>query len=98
MFQDNPFLNGKVGRQYQNWEKIVALSAVFNVTTDYLLKLSEIDDLSVKTEMLEKQQQMILIRYQRRRQILECVACSVAVYLIFLQLISKTIVTLDFKV
>ena len=28
--------------------KIVAMSAVFNVTTDYLLKSSEIDDLSVK--------------------------------------------------
>ena len=50
-------------------EKIVALSAVFDVTTDYLLKSSEIDDLSVKTEMLEKQQQAILVREQRRRQI-----------------------------
>lgn len=49
-------------------EKIVALSAVFDVTTDYLLKSSEIDDLSVKTEMLEKQQQAILVREQRRRQ------------------------------
>lgn len=39
-------------------EKIVALSVVFDVTTDYLLKSSEIDDLSVKTEMLEKQQQI----------------------------------------
>ncbi len=71
------------GQAVPELEKIVALSAIFNVTTDYLLKSSEIDDLSVKTEMLEKQQQMILIRYQRRQQILECVAYSVAVYLIF---------------
>lgn len=32
------------------------MSTIFDVTTDYLLKSSEIDDLSVKTEMLEKQQ------------------------------------------
>lgn len=71
------------GQAVPELEKIVALSAVFDVTTDYLLKSSEIDDLSVKTEMLEKQQQQILIREQKRRQILECVAYSVAVYLIF---------------
>ena len=34
------------------------ISANFDVTTDYLLKTSEIADLSVKTEILEKQQQM----------------------------------------
>ncbi len=39
-------------------DKIVALSAIFDVTTDYLLKSSEIDELSVKTEILEKRQQM----------------------------------------
>ena len=71
------------GQAVPELDKIVALSAVFDVTTDYLLKSSEIDDLSVKTEMLEKQQQQILIREQKRRQILECVAYSVAVYLIF---------------
>ena len=72
------------GQAVPELEKIVALSVIFDVTTDYLLKSSEIDDLSVKTEMLEKQQQLILIREQRRQQILECVAYSVAVYLIFL--------------
>ena len=34
-------------------EKIVELSKVFDVTVDYLLKPSEIDELSVKTEILE---------------------------------------------
>ena len=72
------------GQATPELEKIVALSAVFNVTTDYLLKSSEIDDLSVKTEMLEKQQQMMLIREQKHQQIFGCVMYSVAVYLIFL--------------
>lgn len=71
------------GQASPELEKIVALSAVFDVTTDYLLKSSEIDDLSVKTEMLEKQQQAILVREQRQRQILGCVMYSAAIYLLF---------------
>lgn len=71
------------GQATPDLEKIVALSAVFNVTTDYLLKSSEIDDLSVKTEMLEKQQQMMLLREQKKQRNFECVMYSVAVYLIF---------------
>ena len=58
------------GQAVPKLEKIVLLSAVFDVTTDYLLKSSEIDDLSVKTEMLEKQQQQMLVRERRQRQIL----------------------------
>lgn len=64
-------------------EKIVAISAVFHVTMDYLLKSSEIDDLSVKTEMLERQQQLMLVREQKRHQIRECVMYAIAVYLIY---------------
>lgn len=64
-------------------EKIVVMSAIFDVTTDYLLKSSEIDDLSVKTEMLEKQQQMMFVREQKQHQIFECVMYSLAVYMIF---------------
>ena len=41
------------GQAVPELDKIVAISTVFDVTTDYLLKSSEIDDLSVKTEMLE---------------------------------------------
>ena len=59
------------------------MSALFNVTTDYLLKSSEIDDLSVKTEMLEKQQQTMLIREQKRQIRFECVMYSIAIYLLF---------------
>lgn len=43
-------------------EKIVELSKVFDVTVDYLLKPSEIDELSVKTEILEQQQKQMLVR------------------------------------
>ncbi len=64
-------------------EKIVALSSIFDVTTDYLLKSSEIDDLSVKTEMLEKQQQMMLVREQRQKQIFGCIMYALVVYLVF---------------
>ena len=71
------------GQATPDLEKIVVLSTVFNVTTDYLLKSSEIDDLSVKTEMLEKQQQMMLLREQKKQRNFECVMYSVAVYLIF---------------
>ncbi len=71
------------GQATPELEKIVALSAVFHVSTDYLLKSSEIDDLSVKTEMLEKQQQMMLSREQKQHQILGCVLYSAAVYLVF---------------
>lgn len=71
------------GQAAPELEKIIAMSAIFNVTTDYLLKSSEIDDLSVKTEMLEKQQQSMLIREQKQRQILGCVMYAIAIYLIF---------------
>ena len=50
------------GQAVPELEKIVALSGLFDVTIDYLLKPSEIDELSVKTEMLEKQQEQMLVR------------------------------------
>ena len=65
-------------------EKIVALSAVFDVTTDYLLKSSEIDDLSVKTEMLEKQQEQMLAREPRQQRIRECTLYVIVIYLVLL--------------
>lgn len=72
------------GQATPELEKIIALSAVFDVTTDYLLKSSEIDDLSVKTEMLEKQQQALLIREQKGRRVFSCAMYAVAVYLLFI--------------
>ncbi|MCI8646571.1 MAG: helix-turn-helix transcriptional regulator [Firmicutes bacterium] len=74
------------GQASPELEKIAALSAIFDVTTDYLLKSSDIDDLSVKTEMLEKQQRDMLLREKRQRQILGCALYSAAVYLAFFAL------------
>ena len=71
------------GQAVPELEKIVALSTIFDITTDYLLKSSEIDDLSMKTEMLEKQQQQMLVREQRQHQIWACILYSIAVYLVF---------------
>ncbi len=71
------------GQATPELDKIVALSAIFDVTTDYLLKSSEIDDLSVKTDILEKQQQQMLVREQKQRQISGCTLYAIAVYLIF---------------
>jgi len=64
-------------------EKLVAMSTVFDVTTDYLLKPSEIDNLSVKTEMLERQQRQMLAREDRRRRVLGSTLYTIAVYMIF---------------
>lgn len=71
------------GQASPELEKIIAMSVIFDVTTDYLLKSSEIDDLSVKTEMLEKQQQMMIVREQRQKQIFGCILYALAVYLVF---------------
>lgn len=64
-------------------EKIVELSKVFNVTLDYLLKPSEIDELSVKTDMLEQQQKQLLNREQTRTKIYKNILYSVVAYLMF---------------
>ncbi len=74
------------GQAVPELDKIVAISLVFDVTTDYLLKSSEIDDLSVKTEMLEKQQEQMLAREQRQQKIRECVLYGIVIYLIFFAL------------
>ncbi len=71
------------GQAVPELEKIVAMSTVFDVTTDYLLKPSEIDDLSVKTEMLERQQRQMLAREDRRRRVLGSALYTIMVYMIF---------------
>ena len=65
-------------------EKIIELSKIFNVTTDYLLKPSEIDELSIKTELLEQQQNQMLLREQKRTHVFKRVMYSFVVYLVFL--------------
>ena len=71
------------GQAIQELNKIVELSNIFNVTTDYLLKPTVIDELSVKTAILEKQQQQILLREKNRHIIQRCIIYCIGVYLLF---------------
>ena len=71
------------GQAIPEVEKILELSKAFDVTVDYLLKPSEIDELSVKTDMLEQQQKQMLEREQKRAGMQKNILCSIAVYLIF---------------
>lgn len=50
---------------------------------DYLLKPSEIDELSVKTDLLEQQQKQMMDREQKRSRIFKNILYSLAVYLVF---------------
>lgn len=46
-------------------ERVVELSNVFNVSTDYLLKSSEVDEMNIRTERLEKQQEDLQVEVQK---------------------------------
>lgn len=64
-------------------EKLIELSKAFEVSIDYLLKPSELDELSVKTQILEQQQERLLSREQKRTFALKNVMYTVVIYLIF---------------
>lgn len=64
-------------------EKIVELGKIFNVTLDYLLKPSEIDELSVKTDLLAQQQKQLLDREQKRMKIYKNIMYTIVIYLLF---------------
>ena len=67
-------------------DKLISLSKTFNVTIDYLLKPSEIDEISIKTDILEKQQKEILMREEKRLVkntiILKCVSIYLTTFAI----------------
>lgn len=63
-------------------DKIVALSQVFDVTTDYLLKPSDIDELSAKAEMLEHQQKKLEQEIQKGKVRKAILLNCAAIYLI----------------
>ena len=44
------------GETIPELERLVELSRIFEVTTDYLLKPGEMDELTIRTEKLEKRQ------------------------------------------
>lgn len=71
------------GQAIPELEKIVKLSGIFDATTDYLLKTSEIDELSIKTEILEKQQQQMMIREEKRNKVLHSIMYAIGIYLLF---------------
>lgn len=72
------------GQSLPELDKIIALSEVFNVSTDCLLKPSKVDNLSLKTEMLENQQQQLLLREQKHQQHFVLGMYAVAIYALFL--------------
>lgn len=77
----------ETGQVIPEVEKLVELSRAFDVTIDYLLKPSEIDELSVKTDILEQQQKQLLAREQKRSKVLKNIMYALIVCLIFLALV-----------
>ena len=75
------------GQSVPELEKLVALSEIFQVSTDHLLKPSELDQLSIKTEMLEKQQQELAAENRKRREKQFCIWSCAGIYLIAAALI-----------
>lgn len=63
--------------------KLIELSRVFDVTVDYLLKPSEFDELSVKTEILAKQQKQLMAREQKRTHISKNMMYTAGILLIY---------------
>ncbi len=75
------------GQAVPEIDKILALSEIFHVTTDSLLRPSELDELSLKTEILEKKQQE-LISETRKRQVKHfCILSCLGIYLIAIAII-----------
>lgn len=70
------------GQSVPELDKLTALSEVFHVTTDYLLKPSEIDRLAIKAEMLERQQQELKEDSQKRKTKQFIILSSLGVYLV----------------
>jgi len=64
-------------------EKILLLAKIFQVTTDYLIQPSEIDELALKTTVLEKQQQVILNQQCRQQNKQYTIVSTVIAFAIF---------------
>lgn len=85
------------GQAVPEVDKLTALSGIFNVTTDYLLKPSEIDELTLKTEILERQQQELKSANQKQKAkqfyLISCVGIYLLAFAVFIliRLMSKEI-------
>ncbi len=73
----------ETGQVIPEANKLVELSRVFDVTMDYLLKPSEFDELSVKTEILEQQQKRLIAREQKRTRIFKNMMYTAGILLIY---------------
>lgn len=65
------------GQAVPELDKIVALSDIFDVTTDYLLKSSEIEEMPDTQQELQNKD-------KKRNKIKQCVIYVVGIYLIFI--------------
>ncbi len=74
----------ETGQAVPDVEKLVEMSRIFDVTTDYLVKPSEIDELCIKTEILTQQQKQLFIREQKRARVFQKLMYSAGIYLIFI--------------
>lgn len=75
------------GQSIPEVEKLIMIGNIFNVTTDYLLKPSEIDELSIKTEILEKNQKELLDKNQKIKNITFRVLSCISVYFIAIAIV-----------
>lgn len=78
------------GQAMPEVEKLTALSSIFNVTTDYLLKPSEIDELAIKAEVLERQQEELKAENNKQklkqRNILTCICIYIVSFAVIMLL------------
>ena len=72
----------ELGQAIPELEKLVSISEVFHVTTDYLLKPSDLDELSIKTEILEKKQQEMTEEYRKREDRKFYILSCIGIYLL----------------
>lgn len=70
------------GQAVPEIDKLTALSQVFHVTTDYLLKPSEVDELTLKAEMLERQQQELINDCQKKKAAQFILLSCAGIYLV----------------
>lgn len=56
------------GQAMPEADKLAALSGIFHVTVDYLLKPSEADALAIRADALERQQQELEKAFQKREK------------------------------
>ncbi len=75
------------GQVIPDAEKLVEVSKIFDVSLDTLLKPSELDELSLKTDLLARQQHQLLAREQQRAKVYRNILYSVVIYLVFFALL-----------